>query len=61
MRQKRRRQRKRKPQQPPKLAFEPGKVFDAKPAHDLDELDLETRRALRAFRASKGQGGDRSL
>jgi len=37
-----------------KLEFEAGKVFNVKPAEDL-ELDLD----MATYRAQKGQGGDR--
>lgn len=42
-----------------KLAFDPGRVFDVEPANDLDELDALTRKELRAFKARKGEGGNR--
>lgn len=45
--------RKRRPE--PKIEFEAGKVFDVKPAFDV-ELELESATYL----AQKGQGGDRN-
>lgn len=50
---------KERPKRKKKLKFEPGKVFDVKPAHDLDVLDAQEMKTLRAYKARKGQGGDR--
>lgn len=46
--------RKQKKKAQPKQKFDAGKVFDPKPAQEI-ELDLESSR----YHAQKGEGGDR--